>query len=76
MAQLDSTITFKWWNDSKEIPETHISELEENALARISHMIQKGFIAGELSATIVNYPNENEKVEYRGSWEYRTVTKE
>lgn len=75
MAQLEYAITFKWWNDSKEIPETHISELEENALARISHMIQKGYIAGELSATILNHLEGNE-VEYRGSWEYRTVTKE
>lgn len=76
MAQLESTITFKWWNDSKEIPETHISELEERAIARIAYMIQKHYISGELLETIINYPNENEEVEYRGSWEYRTVTKE
>ena len=69
MAQVEYGITFKWWNDSKEIPETHLAELEENALTRISEMIQKGYIAGDLSATIVNYPEENE-VEYRGSWEF------
>lgn len=69
MAQVEYGVTFKWWNDSEEIPETHIAELEENALDRISQMIQKGYIAGDLSATIVNYPEENE-VEYRGSWEF------
>lgn len=46
MAQMEYAITFKWWNDSEEIPETHVTELEENALYRISQMIQKGYIAG------------------------------
>ena len=72
MAQMEYAITFKWWNDSEEIPETHVTELEENALYRISQMIQKGYISGELASTIVNYPDEKE-VEYRGSWEYKRV---
>lgn len=70
MAQIEYSISFTWWNNYQEIPETHIAELEENALGRISTLIQDGYIAGELSATVLDHPCSIE-VEYRGSWELK-----
>lgn len=71
MANLEYNINFKWWNDSAEIPETHISELEENALSQISTMATQGYIAGNLKATVVN--QDETEVEYSGFWEIKKV---
>lgn len=60
--------TYRWWRvDHKEIPESHINELNDRATATIAEMSKQGFVCGQLSADV------GLTVPYEGYWEIKTV---
>lgn len=74
-------ITYEWWrNDVLDyIPELHREELEKHALDRINSQMKEGFTCGELNESIrfgrEVVPEEDEEgIEYRGSWSINTKT--
>lgn len=68
MAQIEfeRKITYRWWNDEKEIDTNHIGQLEEEAIERINSMLVDDYTSGELNTEI-------EGVYYNGWWELNSA---
>lgn len=67
-----------WWKSGdREAPikEGHKEALEEHAFERIGHMMEAGYLEGELNNNIYMDDNDPEDgVEYRGYWKVEKST--
>ena len=65
MQQLERQIiiTYRWWkDDSTELNEDHLEELDIHANERINELINDNYTNRELNTTI-------DDIDYRGWWE-------
>ena len=67
-----SVFRFEWWRDDHEdVPVKHKEALYDNASDRISELVKKGYIAGELNSTLYIGDYNEEEVSYSGWWKNR-----
>lgn len=63
------TITYRWWrDDNKEIPGSHVSELETTANDVIELNLKEGWYSGEMHCTVSDMGC---MVTYNGAWEVK-----
>ena len=65
-------VTYRWWrDDGKDIPDSHIDKLDEDARDHMGKLKAEGFSSGELNAYIIDSDDVMGRngTEYSGWWE-------